>query len=50
MTIGHGNDAGFMHRQDEADLFLVGDGADELLPARARQAENIFHAMRRGDF
>jgi hypothetical protein len=39
-----------MHRQDETNFFLVGDGADKLLPACARQAENVFHAMRRSDF
>ena len=50
VTIGHGDYAGFMERQDEADFFLIGDGADKFLAAGAGQTENIFDAMCRRDF
>ena len=50
MAVGHGDDAGFVHRQDKANLFLIGDGADEFLATGARQAENIFDAVGGGDF
>ena len=50
VTVGHGDDAGLMHRQNEADFFLIGDGADEFLAAGAGQTENIFDAMGGGDF
>ena len=50
VAISHGDHAGFMESEDETDFFLIGDGADEFLPAGAGQTENIFDAMRRRDF
>ena len=38
-----------MERKYEADLFLVGDSADELLAACSRQTKNIINAMVHGD-
>ncbi len=50
VAIGHGDHAGFMESEDETDLFLIGDGADEFLAAGAGQPENIFDAVRGRDF
>src|SRR5688500_7021846 len=38
-----------MERKHEADLFLIGDGADELLTACSRQTKNLINAMVHGD-
>ncbi len=45
VAIRHGNHAGLMEREHEANFFLIGDGADKLLPARSRQTKNIIDAV-----
>ena len=45
ITVRHGNHAGLVQREHEADFLLIGDGADKLLAAGARQTENIIDAV-----
>ena len=50
VAIRHGDHAGLVQREHEADFFLIGDGADKFLPAGAGQTENIIDAMVHRDF
>src|SRR4030095_8719069 len=50
MTVGHGHDTSLVHRQDKKDFLLIGDGADEFLPARPGQTEYIIDSVGGRDF